>query len=180
MKSQSKRVWLLQSACRNLLKLCETERWKKKSRFQKRWWNDTSNLKCLWSKYRRKGTSDVSIKALVVVMLEKLRLCGSRAILAGWDERWGRAKTSNRKWGMRNVSKCGWNWEAGRHRPKAESAGTSVILGRTPDAGCGLIGTGACGAVAGDAGNSYRYRGLWIRSYYLFLHYYAASTYKLE
>lgn len=30
---------------------------------------------------------------------------------------------------------------------------------RTPDAGCGLIGTGACGAVAGDAGNSYCYRG---------------------
>ena len=47
----------------------------------------TLNLKCLWSKYRRKGISDVSIKALVVVMLEKLRLCGSRAILAGRDER---------------------------------------------------------------------------------------------
>ena len=67
--------------------MCETERRKKKLRFQKCCWNDTLNLKCLWSKYRRKGISDVSIKALVVVMLEKLRLCGSRAILAGRDER---------------------------------------------------------------------------------------------
>ena len=28
------------------------------------------NMECLWSKYRRKGISDVSIKALVVVMLK--------------------------------------------------------------------------------------------------------------
>ena len=60
---------------------------------------------------------------------------------------------------MRNVSKCGWDREAGRYRPKAESAGTSVILGRASSTGCGLIGTGAGGAVAGDAGNSGRCRG---------------------
>lgn len=41
------------------------------------------NLKCLWSKYRRKGTSDVSIKALVVVIDRKQNLREHRLYWVG-------------------------------------------------------------------------------------------------